>query len=659
MARPKDDRFYEFPLPDKIPKSQKWLIRYHENSRQLVEYMEQQGAGQTMYYSTIQCLQRFRNYLLDNDLCYTYAESIRWLDSTRPYPKGFRIVLLRLSDIYEYGAVQPINAFPVAIPYSKLLQKPWSGLLREYLNTLDFLESYVTDIRNRIARFLYTIQLQGVLDPSEITFELIEQYCLTDVHRSKEMDAIYTYSIGDFLLYMADKRLCSHGLGWYPYFRMHNRIFDINDFTDEQRSIIKRYKDDSLDFPTEEYAVAAEGFLSEYNKLGYSKSPCKIAAYTLHNLLLFLEMNSLGYHKEIAAVWLDHEKTYHDKRGWAQASRALYLFEVYTREGCVMPQALNITKPLRCEALPDWCTTEMDAYLAVKSKEGWAPSTINMIRSAVTRFCEHLTDSGLDGFEELNASVIKEFNLSDHHDTPEGKNAYNVRIRKFLKYLERKKIIPYGLNEALLCSAENRERIVVTLTDNEKQHIKERQGFCRSSIELRDNAMMLLGLKMGIRSIDIVNLKLDDIDWKNQYIQIYQKKTSHEIILPMPTDVGNAIYLYIANGRANEKTSCRYLFIKNRVPYDSLQRCVCRQALKRMLPERNTPGSGFHVTRRTYATDQLRKGTGKQGLADLLGHRDTTSIKHYLNLDEERMRMCPISLSDSGLLMEGGRYDEV
>ncbi|MCR4637440.1 MAG: hypothetical protein K5754_14555 [Butyrivibrio sp.] len=111
---------------------------------------------------------------------------------------------------------------------------------------------------------------------------------------------------------MADKRLCSHGLGWYPYFRMHNRIFDINDFTDEQQSIIKRYKDDSLDFPTEEYAVAVEGFMSEYNKLGYSKSPCKIAAYTLHNLLLFLEMNSLGYHKEIAAVWLDHEKTYHD-----------------------------------------------------------------------------------------------------------------------------------------------------------------------------------------------------------------------------------------------------------------------------------------------------------------------------------------------------------
>ena len=659
MARPRDTRFYEIPLPDEIPKSQKWLISYHENCRRLVGYMEQQGAGQTAYYSTIQCLQRLRNYLLDSDLCYSYTESIRWLDNTKFYPKGFKITLFRLSDIYEHGEVQPVNAFPVAVPYSNLLDEPWNELLQGYLNTLDFMESYMSDIRNRIARFFYAIQLQGVSSPSEITFELIEQYCMTDVHRSKEMDAIYTYSTGDILLYMADRGLCSHGLGWYPYFRMHNRIFDIKDFTDEQIAVIKHYRDDSLDFPSEEYAVAVESFLIDFNKLGYSESPCKMAAYTLHNLLLFLEMNSLGYHKEIAAVWLEREKTYHEKRGWFQALRTLYLFDIYTREGCIMPQSLNITRALRCEALPDWCLAELDEYLEVKNKEDWAASTIDMIRSSVTRFCEYLADSGLKGFEEIDASVIKGFNLCDYHDTPEGKNAYNVRIRKFLKHLERKNIIPYGLNEALLCTSENRERIVITLTDDEKQSIKEKQDASTASIELRDNAMMLLGLKMGIRSIDIVNLKLDDLDWKNQCIRIYQKKTSHEIMLPMPTEVGNAIYLYISNGRANKKTSSRYLFIKNRVPYDALKRSVCRQALKRMLPGRSIPGSGFHVTRRTYATDQLRKGTGKQGLADLLGHRDTTSIKHYLNLDEERMRMCPISLSDSGLLMKGGRYDRV
>ncbi|MBE5838019.1 hypothetical protein [Butyrivibrio sp.] len=64
MERPRDTRFYEIPLPGEIFKSQKWLISYHENCRRLVEYMEHEGAGQTAYYSTIQCLQRLRSYLL-------------------------------------------------------------------------------------------------------------------------------------------------------------------------------------------------------------------------------------------------------------------------------------------------------------------------------------------------------------------------------------------------------------------------------------------------------------------------------------------------------------------------------------------------------------------------------------------------------------------
>ena len=39
MARSRDTRFYEIPLPDEIPKSQKWLISYHENCRRLVGYI--------------------------------------------------------------------------------------------------------------------------------------------------------------------------------------------------------------------------------------------------------------------------------------------------------------------------------------------------------------------------------------------------------------------------------------------------------------------------------------------------------------------------------------------------------------------------------------------------------------------------------------------
>ncbi len=659
MARPKDVRFYEIPLPKEIPKHEEWLRDYYEHSRQLVDYMSSKEAGSTAYHTTINCLKELKEYLLEKKQSYSIDTSLQWFENNGPYPKGYKITLLRLSDIYGFGEVQAVNAYPIAMPYSKLLQEPWNELMEGYLGTLELPESYAGCVKTRIARFLYKIQKQGISDPSEITFELIEYYCHTEAHRSKKTGAIYMYSIGDILLYMADMGLCQHGLGWYPYFRMHDRIFDITDFTNSQKAKITALAAESMDFPAEDFAVAIELFLNDYRALGYSKSSKERAAYTLHNLLLFLEMNSLGYHKGIAAIWLEHEKTYHEGRGWNHSARVLYQFDIYCNEGSIIPQSLNKTKPFKCESLPDWCKDELYKYLDVKIKEGWASSTIDMVRSSVTRFCEYLVKCGLSAFSQITPEVIKNFNLADKHTSVEGKNAYNSRIRKFIKYLERKDILPYGIHEALLCSSESREKLVITLTDNEKQSIMQKHDTWSTAMDLRDNAMLLLGMKMGIRSIDIVNLRLKDIDWKRQCIRIYQKKTSHEIVLPMPTEVGNAVYLYIKHGRPNEKTQNDRLFIKHRVPYDSIQRGVCLQALGRTLPERNVPGSGFHVTRRTYATDQLRKGTQKQGLADLLGHKGTSSIKHYLNLDDERMMMCPISLSEAGLLMEGGRYGTV
>lgn len=39
---------------------------------------------------------------------------------------------------------------------------------------------------------------------------------------------------------------------------------------------------------------------------------------------------------------------------------------------------------------------------------------------------------------------------------------------------------------------------------------------------------------------------------------------------------------------------------------------------------------------------------------DSLGHTDNTSVMKYLSFDEERMRLCPLSLTQYSLLLEGG-----
>ena len=657
MARPRNIHFFE----EIHPTGPGWLETYHENSRILVEYLKDHGARRYATDSAIKCLSGLREYLIDANIVYSSEIAIEWLQANDPNPQGYRATVDRLCDLYTYGEIQPLNSFPMALPYRKLLDEPWSTLTTEYLDSLTVSLRYIEEKKNCITRFLYGIQTRGVMSPAEITFDLLEDYCEKDAkkHCSSAMKAKYTYEIGDFLLFLADNGLCTHGLSWYPYYRMHGKILRMTDLTDGQIATIEECRPESQEFPAEEYAAIIPDFLDRFSKLGYHNTPCKAARYTLYNLLLFLEMHGLGYHRGIARVWLAHEQERCNGQAWKQNRRILNLFDLYLQEGDVIPGILFRVKPLLCESLPTWCRDELDEYLQVKIKEGWEHSTISMIRSAVTRFCSFIVTSGMESFAEITPMTLKTFNICDEHLTFEAKNAYNGRIRKFVKHLERKGVVPYGLHTALPVNALSKEEIVITFTDDEKYAIRSRYETDLSGMELRDNAILQLGMKTGLRSCDIVALKLEDIDWEKQTIRIVQKKTRHEIIVPMPTDVGNAVYLYLTKGRPNEKTCSREIFVKHRVPFDALSGEACNRALKHALPDRAVPRSGFHVTRKTFATDKLRSGTGKQKLTDLLGQKDTSSLRHYLHFDEDKMRMCPISLEEASLQMKGGRYERV
>ncbi len=76
------------------------------------------------------------------------------------------------------------------------------------------------------------------------------------------------------------------------------------------------------------------------------------------------------------------------------------------------------------------------------------------------------------------------------------------------------------------------------------------------------------------------------------------------------------------------------------------------------LPAEREDGYGFHVTRRTYATKRFRSSCEYSDVAYLIGHSTDDTAKKYISLDEERMRRCPVPLSDAGIPMKGGFRNE-
>lgn len=152
MARPRKKLFYETPLPDFLPPEKEWLRDYHRNSRNVVEYMARNGAKSTAYHAAIRALTLFREYLLQNGICFSPVAATQWCAGNAPLVKGYEITFRRLLDFYQYGSVQPIHAFPYAIQYST--QNTGWGYLMASL--------YLCRIKQeiRIIRLLSQMQLQ-------------------------------------------------------------------------------------------------------------------------------------------------------------------------------------------------------------------------------------------------------------------------------------------------------------------------------------------------------------------------------------------------------------------------------------------------------------------------------------------------------------------
>ena len=162
---------------------------------------------------------------------------------------------------------------------------------------------------------------------------------------------------------------------------------------------------------------------------------------------------------------------------------------------------------------------------------------------------------------------------------------------------------------------------------------------------LRDRALLLLAARTGLRPVDIVGLRLADIDWRQGQITLTQHKTGTVLTLPLLADVGDAIAGYLLHGRPAGAAD-EHVFLRTQAPFTALSpvndlyHVAARAFARTRIPAQGGAGRGFRVLRASLATRMLEGDTPLPVISGALGHRGIDSAKHYLAADEERMRAC-------------------
>lgn len=152
----------------------------------------------------------------------------------------------------------------------------------------------------------------------------------------------------------------------------------------------------------------------------------------------------------------------------------------------------------------------------------------------------------------------------------------------------------------------------------------------------RTAAIVHCALDLGLRSGEVANLGLDDINWRNATITLRKTKGRREDVMPLPATTGRAIADYLKFERP--QTSNRAVFVRNIAPRDQpigphLIRKVIRQAYARA----GLPYTQAHLLRHTMASRLLERGSSLKEVADVLRHRSLNTTLIYAKLDSRNL----------------------
>lgn len=157
----------------------------------------------------------------------------------------------------------------------------------------------------------------------------------------------------------------------------------------------------------------------------------------------------------------------------------------------------------------------------------------------------------------------------------------------------------------------------------------------RRPVGRRDYAILVLLVRLGLRSAEVAALTLDDVDWHRGEIVIRGKGNRQER-LPLPCDVGEAVADYLREGRA--PGADRGLFQRVNAPRGPLRAAAVGAVVHDACVRVGLPPVGAHRLRHTAATEMLRAGGSLPEIAQVLRHRRLGTTAIYARVDAAALR---------------------
>ncbi|WBT38029.1 site-specific integrase [Hyphomicrobium sp. DMF-1] len=288
----------------------------------------------------------------------------------------------------------------------------------------------------------------------------------------------------------------------------------------------------------------------------------------------------------------------------------------------------------------------------LRDERGLASASIVALMAEARHFLVWQLERG--GAQSLKGLSVQDIDLYMDARAPGQRRVslkdYAERLRSLVRYMHRTQYVASDLAAHVVSPMLYAyEGVPSILEPDQIAAVLETTKRDTSPMGLRDYAMLQLLATYGLRSGEVRNLTIEDIDWRAESLRVRHSKTGACSFLPLLPQVGEAMLNYLRHGRP--RTDRREVFLRSRAPYRPLRNFSSEVQRRLSAAGVKPPGkSGPHIFRHARAVEMLRASVPQKLIGDVLGHRSTEATIPYLKLATEDLRSIALDVPGSEAL---------
>lgn len=282
----------------------------------------------------------------------------------------------------------------------------------------------------------------------------------------------------------------------------------------------------------------------------------------------------------------------------------------YQLHGIILRRKLGKLAATPC---PAQFRSGYESYLAECRARNYSERGIYTRANRIKNFLFFLDNRGVGAYDDLTPSLLSAYFGTCISQSGKTMASTLTAVRTFLKYLYLGGLMEADLTEKLPKLRTFYTPKVPRVWKPEEVRVVLDSIDRGNPTGKRDYAILLIMARLGLRAVDIKEMRLENLKWDKNTLEIVQSKTKKPIVLPLLEDVGWAIIDYLKNARP--ATDSPFVFVRHNAPFGAFG---THAALNRILVEhirrarvRIPPDvpKGLHSLRHTLASALLEQNT--------------------------------------------------